>query len=219
MYKNIFFDLNGALCNNLQGVNNALLYALEQESVSLPKGFRVHQLIGKSLRTSLKAHFQFTDSVLEIVIQHFRNYYCRIGMYESFLYEGIESMLFRLFPHAHLHAITTMPTIFAKELLNYHNVYQYFTSIQGMELREKQFNKLEIIANIVNQENAILIGDMQNNFAMNDLPHFHLTQLDFIKGDTPNWSQISCFFNNTFELESFLMSAIRNSESYNSSVI
>lgn len=165
-YNFILFDLDGTITDSKPGIVNSILYALESFDIYEEDIDKLEFFIGPPLVASFKGMYGFDDDKAALAVEKYREYYRDKGIYENTLYNGIDYVIKNLYDNSkRLIVATSKPTIFAKEVLQHHNLSQYFEEIIGSNLDGTRANKDEVIDHIlgsvypVNRDQIIMIGD------------------------------------------------------------
>ncbi|HAA14980.1 MAG TPA: hypothetical protein DCE41_26125 [Cytophagales bacterium] len=159
-YSQIYFDLDGTLCDSYPGIEKGFLNALEQMGVGAVTEAELKKLIGTPLTTSLYTFFPGDDQKVAQGVALFREYYKVKGLFESVLYPGVAEMIPRIAQNARLYLATNKPTLYAKQMLAHHGLESYFTDVRGVALEgPNTFTKSGAILDSWEKGNAIMVGD------------------------------------------------------------
>ncbi len=162
-YDNIFFDLDGTLCDSTLGIDRGVLYALERMGIQ-ENAEGVKKIIGLPLHLSLRKFYFKNEKDTWKAVNLFRDYYGKKGIYESKFYHGIKTMLRQLSKIAKLHIVTAKPTPYAIEVARHHSVDSYFENILGCKLSGGHFSKGDEIKKILKfkkRYKAVMVGDRE----------------------------------------------------------
>ena len=164
-YKNIIFDLDGTLTDSAPGIKKSALYALKKYNI-VPTEDELTQMIGPPLKKSFQNIFGFSAEKTEEVIAHYREYFRDKGIFDNSLYPGVKEMIESLANEGRqLFVATTKATVFAKQVLEYFKIADYFSQVVGSNLDGSHSAKAEIIETIFSltcgllKEETVMIGD------------------------------------------------------------
>lgn len=164
VFQQIYFDLDGTLCDSYPGIERGFMDALRQLGRTDITEEDLKKLIGIPLTTSLYTFFPDDDATVNRAVELFREYYRTQGMFESVLYPGIDALLATLSETAQLYVATAKPTVYAKQMLEHHKVLQYFTDVRGVTLEGgDNFTKAGAIGDSYAGGMAIMVGDRKQD--------------------------------------------------------
>ena len=149
-YSTVFFDLDGTLVDSGEGVRNSVEYALKKFGIEVENKDSLSCFIGPPLVVSFKTFYGFDDENADRGVAYYREYYKDKGIFEGYVYDGIEETLKRLKASGkRVMVATSKPEEFAKRVLEKFGIAKYFDFIAGATLDEKtRANKIEIIEQI-----------------------------------------------------------------------
>lgn len=162
-YQNVFFDLDGTICDSYAGIENSIQYAVEKAGIETLPMHEIKSMIGIPLSESLKKYFHGDVTKITQTIEYFREYYSVSGIYESKLYCGINEILSKAFQMYKLYVITAKPTLVAVQMLKFHRVDKLFTEIKGYGLEGGAFKKANLMLSVEKIGNSIIIGDKRQD--------------------------------------------------------
>ncbi len=163
--KYILLDLDGTLTDTEEGVVNSFLYSLSKIGVTVEDRTSMRWIIGPPILDSYKQMLSCTDEEAKKLLAGYREYYNDRGIWENRLYDGVEEMMHRLFDGGKiLFTATSKPDVFAKRILDKHDVSKYFKYIYGSTLDGKISTKEDVLLHIINSESiniedCVLVGD------------------------------------------------------------
>lgn len=169
-YNSAFFDLDGTLVDNSEGIHNGFRYALkklgrEREAEELPGG-----LIGPPLRSSFMDVFHMDAEQTEEAVRLYREFYRPIGLFQCSVYPHVEEMLQSLSRSGMgVYLATSKARVFAESILNHTGLMRWFDAVVGSELDGRLDNKAEIVRhlldNVVPPERlpALMVGDRSHD--------------------------------------------------------
>lgn len=164
-YKYILFDLDGTLTDPSVGITKSVEYALNKFKIAVEDREELKKFIGPPLINSFIEFYNFSKEDAVEAVRIYREYFSVKGIFENKLYNGIKDMLEKLKKHDKILILaTSKPEKFAKQILKYFEIKQYFDIICGATMDEKLCEKNDIIryalSKIKNFEgNAIMVGD------------------------------------------------------------
>lgn len=166
-YKVVFFDLDGTIVDSGEGVTNSVAYALDKFGISVEDKSTLTRFIGPPLIYSFKTFYGFDDEKAIKAIEYYREYYTQHGIFEGYVYDGVEELLSILRENGRkLVLATSKPENFARQILEEAGLSKYFDYIAGASMDEKTRNtKTEVIAyaleacGIEKAEDVVMIGD------------------------------------------------------------
>ena len=145
-YTTILFDLDGTVSDTKPGIMNSVQYSLNALGIEVPPFDTLERFIGPPLRQSFRECFGFDDALTEIAVRKYREYYGETGLYENFLYPGMECLLKKLHGEGRALAIaTTKAAVYAERILERLGIARYFAFIAGSELDGSRSDKAELI--------------------------------------------------------------------------
>ena len=165
----IFFDLDGTLTDSSEGITKSVMYSLlkfgiEEEQNNLLK------FIGPPLRDSFMDFYGFDEETAKKAIVYYREYYQDKGIFENFVYKGMEDVLIALKQAGKkLVVATSKPEEFAKQILEHFGLADYFEYIAGACMNETRLKKLEVIeyalesCDITDRSQVLMIGDREHD--------------------------------------------------------
>jgi phosphoglycolate phosphatase len=129
--------------------------------IGLPLREVFRQLIGKSAE----------DSLIERLVDAYRERYEAVGIYESSLYSGVEEMLIGLSNERKdrkLVIATSKPTVYATRIVNHFGLGDFFDLIVGSELDGRMTGKDELIKHVIGYYDRdlasyVMIGDRMHD--------------------------------------------------------
>lgn len=167
MIKNIFFDLDGTIIDSAPGIIKALRYAYQQAALSVPDDSVLRKFIGPPLLESIEKYTKISpeSELARQLLRGFQEYYGRSGWQEMRLYPQIVPVLKQLQQNGHrLYIATAKPQTFAKQIVDYLKIQQYFVNLYGTDLDEKM-QKKDVIQRALKTEaisdpqQIVMVGD------------------------------------------------------------
>ena len=169
-YEYCFFDLDGTLTDSSSGITNAVRYALDKYGIREPDRRKLYRFIGPPLTESFREFYGFSGERCQEAVRYYREYYREKGIYENRVYDGLEAVLKQLKEVGkHLVVATSKPEVFAREIIGYFHLEQYFEYVAGMELDGGRGTKAEVIeyaleaCGIQDRSRVLMIGDREHD--------------------------------------------------------
>ncbi len=166
-YNTVFLDLDGTIIDSGEGVTSSVKYALERLGIEVADKKQLSCFIGPPLIESFKMFYGFDEQTAIKAVALYREYYTEKGIYEGYIYDGVEQMLTDL-KNAGLRIVlaTSKPEQFAVKILEGADLAKYFDIIAGASLDERtRSTKSQVIeyalemANIDTPSDVIMVGD------------------------------------------------------------
>jgi phosphoglycolate phosphatase len=159
----LFFDLDGTVSNNFEGIARCLNFALERLGLRQLSDAEVMPFVGPPFRESLPRTFPGINT--EAALQLYRERYEKLGWLENSLYDGIAEAIRTLHLQGFTVALcTSKPRVFAERIIDHFDLRRYFDGIHGPELDGKFDRKTDLLEHLVKRynvapANALMIGD------------------------------------------------------------
>jgi len=177
--KLIIFDMDGTLIDSGNVITNTINYVRNSLGLSsLTKDIMLEQLNNPDINSAefFYGTSKFTDEQTEL----FTKYYDENCVNDIVLYDGIEDLLIDLKGKYILSVATNASVQFAKKMLDFLNISQYFQLIVGADMVDTPkpspdmlVKTLEILN--IKKEEAMLVGD-----SMKDARAAQNANMDFI---------------------------------------
>ncbi len=174
--KNVFLDLDGTLTDPKEGITKSIQYALERLDQESPTLNELEWTIGPPLFNVFEDLLQTRDSQrVSQAVAYYRERYedrCHI---ENEIYEGIPTTLNSLVENGYkLYLATSKPWIYAKKILKYFDIINFFTAVYGSELDGTRDCKEDLLKYILeqhslNHQSTSMVGDRR--FDVNGARH------------------------------------------------
>ena len=166
-YSTVLFDLDGTIIDSGEGVTNSVSYALKKFGIEIEDKSTLSKFIGPPLIYSFKTFYGFDDEKAKLAIEHYREYYQEKGIFEGYIYDGVEQLLCDLKKAGKKIVLaTSKPEIFAKRILEKASLIKYFDFVAGATLDEStRITKIDVLeyaikeANIDTVDDVVMIGD------------------------------------------------------------
>lgn len=168
MYQTILFDLDGTLTDPGVGITNSVAYALEKFGTKVNNRRELYKWIGPPLQDSFAQFCGFSKEDTERAVGYYREYYKEKGIYENYLYDGIEEVLKALSDAGRtLLVATSKPELFAEQILEYFHIRKYFTYVAGASMDGARSKKEDVIAYALQEagrtggSDTVMVGDRE----------------------------------------------------------
>lgn len=169
-YDIFFFDLDGTLTDSSIGITNSVMYALKKYGIEETDRTKLYKFIGPPLMESFQKYYGFSKEQSKEAVEYYREYYRDKGLYENRVYDGIEEVVKKLKEAGKIVVVaTSKPEVFAREILDYFKISQYFDYVAGMQLDGGRGTKAEVIeyaietCEIKNRAKVLMIGDREHD--------------------------------------------------------
>ncbi|OPJ57516.1 HAD-IA family hydrolase [Clostridium chromiireducens] len=169
-FEYILFDLDGTITDSGEGITKSVQYALKHFGIIEDNLSDLNKFIGPPLKDSFKRFYNFDDEKAEMGLKKYREYYAKKGIYENSLYDGIVEVFEALMKRdKKIILATSKPEVYAKEILKYFKVDNYFTFTAGADFEETRVNKGDVIkyalneAKISDTSKVIMVGDREHD--------------------------------------------------------
>lgn len=168
-YNYLLFDLDGTITDSATGITRCVEYALNYFGIQVSDLHDLLPFIGPPLLDSFKEFYHFTDEQAVIATEKYRERYKDKGIYENELYPGIEELLVQARQNGKTVILaTSKPEIFARRILDYFKLSDYFSFIAGSGLDGSLHTKTDVI-NYILQSNKI--ADLSSVIMIGDRKH------------------------------------------------
>lgn len=169
-FEYILFDLDGTITDSGEGITKSVLYALKSFGIKVDNLKDLNKFIGPPLKDSFKRFYDFSDEKAELGLKKYREYYEDKGIYENKLYDGIVDILEVLKKNGKKIVLaTSKPEVYAKQILKYFNIDEYFSFVAGADFEETRVKKGEVIkyaleeAKISDLTKVVMVGDREHD--------------------------------------------------------
>ncbi|MBS6194448.1 MAG: HAD-IA family hydrolase [Clostridiales bacterium] len=171
MSQVILFDLDGTLTESGEGITKCVQYALGKLGIEENDLDRLRCFVGPPLKEQFMAYAGLDDEQAEQAVEYYRERYTTVGIFENHLYPKIPELLEVLKINDKILGVaTSKPEKFAKQILEYFNIEQYFQVIVGSEMDGKRTNKAEVIEEALNRlqmqeerDKILMVGDKEHD--------------------------------------------------------
>ena len=169
VYKNILFDLDGTLTASHEGILRSVRYALSFYGIE-EKEENLFSFIGPPLLRSFMDRFGFDEKTGMEAVEHYRERYNTVGMFENRVYDGILPMLEKLRADGRdLLLATSKPYFQTAKILDHFGLSVYFPQefVLAAGLDDRLNSKTAIIGEALavlarrgrGKEDCVMVGD------------------------------------------------------------
>ncbi len=169
-YSVILFDLDGTLTDPALGITNSVMHALSKYGIQIDDRTELYKFIGPPLHESFEKFYGFSREEAMKSVEYYREYYKEKGIYENSVYGGIKELLEKLKTSGRKVVLaTSKPEVFAKEILRYFKLTEYFDYIAGANLDGSRTNKAEVIeyalsqSGVTDKSAVVMVGDREHD--------------------------------------------------------
>ena len=162
----LFLDLDGTLTDSRPGILASMRHALAAIGVESPGDEALSRFIGPPTHDAFRELLGSNDVDLNArTIEHYRQRYSTLGLFESSVYPGVVQGLSALrAAEIPLFVVTSKPQVFAHTILDHFELREYFEHVYGSELNGERSKKGELIAHVLKTEGleparSWMIGD------------------------------------------------------------
>lgn len=173
MFKNILFDLDGTIANSSEGITKCAQYGLAALGIDVPDLTQLYVVIGPPLRATYMKYWGLTEEQAELGVEKYRERYHNIGIYEQYIFPGMEDLLKELSQtDKKVGLCTGKPEVYARRIADHFHLADYLQDISGSTLDGKMDNKSTVVAkslknfNITSDEEkacTYLVGDRKED--------------------------------------------------------
>ncbi len=171
-YDTVIFDLDGTLLNTLEDLADAVNYVMEKNGFPKRTLEEVRHFVGNGIRRLMEQAVpeHVTRNEFERVFEEFRSYYTEHCQIKTRAYDGIMSLLEKLYKKQYAIAIVSNKNHAAVCELNDIYFQEYISTAIGQKdgIRKKPApdTVLQALKELgKNVENAIYVGDSEVDFA------------------------------------------------------
>lgn len=169
-YKYLLLDLDGTITDSETGITRCVEYALNHFGIQVDDLRELSPFIGPPLLDSFKDFYNFTDEQAAIAVEKYRERYEKKGILENKLYPGIGEFLAEARQKDKIIILaTSKPEIFAKRILDYFELSNYFSFVAGSGLDGSLHTKTDVIDYILQSNkitdlsSVVMIGDRKHD--------------------------------------------------------
>jgi len=164
--QSVLFDLDGTLTDAREGIVACLCHALARMGAPVPPEAELTRFIGPPLRDAFVTLLEKPDEeAIRTAVEHYRERYERVGLYENRVYSRIPELLERIGAMGwRAYVATYKPKVFAERVLAHFRLRNYFADVFGSRLDASHSLKSELIRQLLATEGiapdrAVMVGD------------------------------------------------------------
>ncbi len=165
-YQYILWDLDGTLTDPMVGITKSVQYALQCQGIVQEDLRELCSFIGPPLADTFRELYHFSELQIREAVRKYRERFSIVGWRENVVYPGIPELLKQLCENGKCMMVaTSKPEEFARQILEYFQLADYFTFIGGATLDGVRSRKEEVIAYVLDANGisclseAVMIGD------------------------------------------------------------
>lgn len=162
----ILFDLDGTITNPKEGITKSIQYALHGMGIEVDDLDSLCRHIGPPLKDGFMEFWGFTEEEADRGVELYREYFSVKGIYENYVYDGIEDMLYVLKKAGKkIYMATSKPEKFAKMILKHFHLETYFEDVCGATMDGSRSKKGDVIRYALNKNHLtdlnqiVMVGD------------------------------------------------------------
>jgi len=165
MYKAVIFDFDGTICDTGAGIKESVRFALTSFGVPFDENEDLSFVIGPPLLVMFQEHYGVSVTDAEELVKKYREHYTNDGIFNSYIYDGVESLLKALKDDGILLGIaSSKPKQYVELLLEKFNLLQLFDSVCGVDFKVDCEPKPSIIARCISElscsaDDVLIVGD------------------------------------------------------------
>lgn len=164
----IFFDLDGTLIDNQEGIVKSVYYALDALGVYDGNADTLQRFIGPPLLDSFRRYYDMSETGAARAVEKYRERYRKKGIYECRPYPHVPAMLQALVDAGKTLCIaSSKPQVFVEEILSNHNLTHFFSDISAASLDHTVVEKPDILRLLLSRlpadatDRAVMVGDRE----------------------------------------------------------
>lgn len=168
-YQYFLMDLDGTISDPKEGITKSVAYALNYYGIQVENLDTLEKFIGPPLSDSFQDFYGFDREKSLEAVEKYREYFKDRGIFENELYPGMEHLLKTITEQGgKIVLATSKPEVFAKRILEYFQISEYFTFAAGSTLDTTRNKKADVIRYAldtlgITQEEAVMIGDREHD--------------------------------------------------------
>jgi len=163
--KALIFDFDGTICDTGEGIKKSAKYALDSYGIESEEWQELDYFIGPPLLVTFQERFNKTPTEADELVKKFRVRYRETGLFESRLYDGIETLLWNLKNDGiKLGIASSKPQEFIEKLLERFDIIDKFDCVCGVSFKADCEAKSSIISRCINdlgiaKNEVLMVGD------------------------------------------------------------
>lgn len=150
MYKYIFWDLDGTITQSEFGILNSVKYALDNMGIKDYDMEKLKVFIGPPLIDSFQNNFNMDEESAVRAVELYRECYKAGEVYNCPLYDGVKETIKALYEKGYKqYVVTSKPLHFAKIIVEYHGLLDYFEDVIGPGLGIATYTKIDYMRDTI----------------------------------------------------------------------
>lgn len=166
-YGLVLWDLDGTMIDPAEGILHSVVYALKKMGYGERSNEYLRQFIGPPLFQSFRELIGMNGDEAKRAVYFYRENYSGNGaIHQNQLYEGISDLIREVHRRKRRQiVVTSKPTVFASQIVKFHNLEAFFSEIVGSNLDGSMSNKSDLFKYALErfpsyfEDEAIAIGD------------------------------------------------------------
>ncbi len=145
-YKAIIFDFDGTVADTGRGVKNAIKHSLAAYNIPVGDESKLDYFIGPPLYEGYEHVYGLSPEFASQLVDEYRVYYSKKGIYECDLYPGMMELLKRLKESGvKLAVASSKPKHFLDSMVSFIGADKYFDFVIGPELTNHNADKTTLV--------------------------------------------------------------------------
>ncbi|MDR1194001.1 MAG: HAD hydrolase-like protein [Peptococcaceae bacterium] len=146
----VIFDLDGTLVDSGPGIKGSVRRAVAELSLPTLSEKELDAFIGPPMGQSFRQRLGLTPSLAAKALRLYRANYCRRGIYDAIVYDGIPELLADLRAKGYRLALgTSKPWVLAHRVLRHFGLRAYFDSVFGSYQNGRLDNKAAVLGELL----------------------------------------------------------------------
>lgn len=165
-YDYVIFDFDGTVADTGEGILKSLQYSFEQMGQKVPTFSELKRFIGPPIHYSYVNFYSVSEDEVELYIQKYRERYRKIGIYECFIYDGVEEMLKKLRENGvKLGIASSKPISLIYDVMEHLKLTEYFDAVVGTQFDDNSHaGKAQLVLESMEKlsgkkERTLMVGD------------------------------------------------------------
>lgn len=166
-YKIVLFDLDGTITDSSEGITSSVAYALDKKGIPHEGKESLKHFIGPPLREQFMKCYGLDKDEGGRMVDLYREYYGTKGIYQCKVYPGIAELLKKLKSNGAVVVLaTSKPEKYARIILDYFSLTEYFDFIAGANIDNTRTKKAEVIEYALESigaldkiQESVMVGD------------------------------------------------------------
>ena len=142
----VLFDFDGTIADTSRGIKNAIRYSLKEKQIPVGDEAALDYFIGPPLYDGYHHVYHTEEPLTSELVELYRVYYGKQGVYELELYPGVKELLETLKAAGIKTAVTSSkPMHFLSMAVPSVGIDHLLDAIIGPELKNKESNKTQLV--------------------------------------------------------------------------